>query len=90
MVYKYKIRKLAIVTLIWCFARLLRGIWGAFEFQFYTFVLVSLTENKNDSLVAPLLIIILFVTVEVVPILIVLDWSFMEIFVIRSSQSIFG
>jgi hypothetical protein len=49
-------------------------------------MLLSLTENKNDSLVGPMMIIILFVLIEVIPILIVLDWSFMEIFVIRSDS----
>jgi hypothetical protein len=80
--YKLKMRKLALAVFIWCMARYLRGITGAFEEKCYQFVLESLTKTKNTVLAIPLLCILFFVVQEVIPILFVLDWSFMEIFVI--------
>ncbi len=80
--------KLTIITLIWCLTRIARGIWGTFEKIFYSWVLVSLTEGRNDTLVAPMLTIVLFIIVEVIPIMIVLDWSFMEIFVFKMRNSL--
>lgn len=38
----------------------------------------------NDSLAIPIMVILIFVIEEVIPIMIVLDWSFMEIFVIHA------
>lgn len=40
----------------------------------------------NDSLALPALCILTFVIEEVIPMLIVLDWSFMEIFVIKADM----
>jgi hypothetical protein len=47
-------------------------------------VLQSLTHLTNDSLAIPIMVILIFVIEEVIPMLIVLDWSFMEIFVIHA------
>lgn len=82
LAYKLKMRKLTLVIVIWCIARYCRGISGAFESKCYTFVLQSLTIEMNDSLAPPVLCILIFVIEEIIPMLIVLDWSFMEIFVI--------
>jgi hypothetical protein len=82
--YQLKMRKLTIATLIWCICRYFRGISGAFEEQCLTIVLRSLTYIGNDSLAIPILVILIFVIEEIIPMLIVLDWSFMEIFVIRA------
>lgn len=41
----------------------------------------------NDSLAIPVMVILLFVIEEIIPMLIVLDWSFMEIFVIHADVS---
>jgi hypothetical protein len=41
----------------------------------------------NDSLAIPVMVILIFVIEEVIPMLIVLDWSFMEIFVIHADVS---
>ena len=80
-------RKLTIATLIWCVCRYFRGISGAFEQQCLAFVLQSLTFLGNDSLAIPVMVILIFVIEEIIPMLIVLDWSFMEIFVIHADVS---
>lgn len=80
--YKLKMRKLTLAVVVWCATRYFRGITGAFETRCYKFVLESLTNDKSDTLALPLLSILVFVIQEVVPMLVVLDWSFMEIFVI--------
>lgn len=46
----------------------------------------SLTDEKHDALAAPMLTIVLYVVVEVIPILVVQDWSFMEIFILRGER----
>jgi len=38
----------------------------------------------NDSIAVPVLVILIFVIEEVIPMMIVLDWSFMEIFVLHA------
>jgi len=38
----------------------------------------------NDSLAVPIMVILIFVIEEVIPIMIVLDWSFMEIFILHA------
>jgi hypothetical protein len=70
-VYKIKIKKLTIVMFIWCLSRLCRGIWGAFEMRFYHWILYSLTKGKTDTMFIPMITIVLFVIVEVIPIMIV-------------------
>lgn len=47
-------------------------------------VLQGLTSLNNDSLALPIMVILIFVIEEVIPMLVVLDWSFMEIFVIHA------
>ena len=84
LAYKIKMHKLTIATLIWCASRYFRGISGAFEQQCLTFVLQSLTYMGNDSIAVPVLVILIFVIEEVIPMMIVLDWSFMEIFVLHA------
>jgi hypothetical protein len=44
----------------------------------------------NDSLAIPILVILIFVIEEVIPMLFVLDWSFMEIFVIHANVNNFA
>jgi len=44
----------------------------------------------NDSLAIPILVILIFVIEEVIPMLFVLDWSFMEIFVIHADVNNFA
>jgi hypothetical protein len=82
LAYKIKMRKLTLATLIWCTSRYFRGISGAFEQQCLSFVLKSLTLS-NDSIAVPVMVILIFVIEEVIPMMIVLDWSFMEIFVLH-------
>lgn len=88
--YKIKMKKLSIAIIIWCACRLMRGISGAFEQQCLTIVLQGLTTLGNDSLGLPVMVILIFVIEEVVPMLIVLDWSFMEIFVIHADVNNFS
>ena len=38
----------------------------------------------NDSLAIPIMLLLIFVIEEVIPMLFVLDWSFMEIFVLHA------
>jgi hypothetical protein len=38
----------------------------------------------NDSIAVPVMVILIFVIEEVIPMMIVLDWSFMEIFVLHA------
>ena len=85
--YQLKMRKLTIATLIWCVCRYFRGISGAFEQQCLAFVLKSMIFLGNDSLAIPIMVILIFVIEEIIPMLIVLDWTFMEIFVIHADVS---
>ena len=83
-------KKLSIANLIWCASRCLRGISGAFEQQCLSLVLQGLTTLGNDSLALPIMVILIFVIEEIVPMMIVLDWSFMEIFVIHADVNNFS
>eukprot|EP00347_Sterkiella_histriomuscorum_P018444 403345487 len=85
--YKLKMRKLTLAIVIWCACRYFRGITGAFETRCYRFVMKSMTSEKNDSLALPILSILVFVIQEIAPLLYILDWSFMEIFVICGEQN---
>lgn len=87
LAYKLKMRKLTLAIVVWCAARYCRGISGAFEQKCYFFVLRSLTNEKSDSMALPVLCILIFIIEEIIPMLIVLDWSFMEIFVICGEQT---
>lgn len=79
--YKVKMKKLTYAIIVWVITRYFRGITTALENRFQSFVLDSLTKSKNDSLAIPLLCILSFVIEEIIPMLMVLDWTFMEIFV---------
>lgn len=48
-----------------------------------------MTTLGNDSLAVPIMVILIFVIEEVVPMMVVLDWSFMEIFVIHADVNNF-
>lgn len=48
-----------------------------------------MTTLGNDSLAVPIMVILIFVMEEVVPMMVVLDWSFMEIFVIHADVNNF-
>ena len=85
--YKIKTRKMTFAIVLWCITRYFRGITGAFEQTCYSFVLRGLTPgNNNDMLAPPILCILIFVLEEVIPMLVVLDWSFMEIFVLSGDS----
>jgi hypothetical protein len=45
-------------------------------------------NSKNDVIAIPIICILFFLLEEIIPMMIVLDWSFMEIFVI-SGEGIF-
>jgi hypothetical protein len=85
--YKMKMRKLTVAIVVWSLTRYLRGITGAFEQKCYSFILQSLTHTRNNVLAIPIFCILFFVIEEIVPMLLVLDWSFMEVFVISGDGS---
>ena len=70
-------------VVIWSLTRLYRGVWGAFDSYFFEVFLVSLVHIESESMTAPVLTILLFVFTEILPIMFVQDWAFMEIFVLR-------
>jgi hypothetical protein len=82
--YKIKMRKLTIANIIWCISRCFRGISGAFDQWILTLMLQGLAQVVNDSLALPIVVMLIFVIEEVIPMLVVLDWSFMEIFIIHA------
>ena len=45
--------------------------------------LSSLVHVQSETMAAPVLTILLFVFTEILPIMFVQDWAFMEIFVLR-------
>jgi hypothetical protein len=59
------------VMFVWCLCRFSRGIWGAFEKQFYHYILFSLMKKETETMFTPIITIVLFVVVEVIPIMIV-------------------
>lgn len=68
---------------LWILCRYLRGVWGVLEKYFYANLMKDLVSGKNESIIAPMLTILLFLVTEIIPIMFVLDWSFMEIFTMK-------
>lgn len=69
--------------MIWSVARLSRGIWEAFDSYFFEVFIFNMIHIETDSLTAPVLTILLFLLTEILPIIYVQDWAFMEIFVVN-------
>lgn len=61
-----------------------RAVGGAYESRlFYGMILGLKSEDYNTHFI-PMLLIVVFLIIEIVPFLYVLDWSFMEIFTMKA------
>jgi len=83
-VYSQKLKYLQWAIGVWSIARFIRGIGGMYESSLFNEMLLGLESSVNNSYFIPMLIIVVFLLIEILPIMFVLDWNFMEIFVTRS------
>jgi len=87
--YRFRIRKMGYALVFWTLTRFLRGVWGLFDNEFYYGLLNGLSKMKSSDLFVPMILIGLFVVIEVLPFLFVLDWGFMEMFVEKNRNSFY-
>jgi len=83
-VYQQKLKLLKIAVLIWSLARVLRGVGGIFESKLFYGIMMGLSDEKYSNFFIPMMLIVIFLVIEIAPFLFVLDWHFMEIFIIKA------
>jgi hypothetical protein len=86
MIHQNCAQKLSHGVVVWSLSRYLRGLWGIFEDQYFHGIFVGLTFEKSENLLVPMLTVGLYIIVEVLPFLFVLDWTFMEIFTFMTPE----
>jgi hypothetical protein len=47
-------------------------------------MILGLSNEKYDNFVIPMTLIVVFIVIEIAPFLLVLDWHFMEIFILKA------
>ena len=69
---------------MWSVARILRAIVGLYESKsFYGMILEPITSD-NINYLAPMMLIVAFLVIEIAPFMLVLDWHFMEILILKA------
>ena len=69
--------------LIWSILRILRALGGLYESQLFFGMSLGLKNEDYNNIVIPMALIVIFIVLEIAPFLYVLDWNFMEIFIIK-------
>ena len=62
---------------------MLRAIGGIYEDKLFYGMILGLSNQNNNTFFIPMMLIIVFLIIEIAPFLYVLDWHFMEIFVLK-------
>jgi hypothetical protein len=75
---------LQVAVFIWSIARVLRAIGGMFESKFFYGMMLGLKDQEYNTFAIPMVLIVLYLVIEIAPFLFVLDWHFMEIFIIKA------
>jgi hypothetical protein len=50
-------------------------------------MILGLSDQKYNNFLVPMMLIVIFLIIEIAPFLFVLDWHFMEIFIIKAFPS---
>ena len=74
---------LKIAIAVWSVARVLRAVGGIFEDRLFYGMILNLTDTKHNDFTYPMMLIVVFLIFEIIPFMLVLDWHFMEIFVLK-------
>jgi len=77
-----------IALAIWSVARFLRATGGLYESQlFYGMILLGrkdINGDSQDSFLIPMMLIVVFLVIEIGPFMFVLDWHFMQVFLMKA------
>ncbi len=83
-VYSQKLKLLQIATFIFSLSRILRAIGGLFESKLFYGMILGLSNQDYNTFSIPMMLIIIFLVMEIGPFMFVLDWHFMEIFIMKA------
>ena len=86
-IYSQKLKLLQIAVLVWSIARILRATGGLFESKLFYGMILGLSNQGYNTFYIPMMLILIFLIIEIGPFLFVLDWHFMEIFIMKSFPS---
>jgi len=93
--YKWRLKKLNCAVFIWTFARLLRAVSSLWDTKALIGMMIELQDKRHElhenaskahssdesqNLIIPMMVIVCYVIVEIVPIWTVLDGNFIDIF----------
>lgn len=82
-IYSQKLKVLHIAVFIWSLARILRALCGMYESKLFYGMILGLSDKAHNNFFVPMTLIIVFLVIEIGPFLLVLDWGFMENFVLE-------
>ena len=86
--YSQKLKIMQIAVAIWSVARFLRATGGLYENEmFYGMVILGRKEidnNSKETFAVPMMLIVVFLVIEIAPFMIVLDWHFMQVFLMKA------
>lgn len=83
-VYSQKLKLLKIAVIVWSIARILRAVGGMYESKLFYGMILGLGDKGHNTFIIPMMLIIVFLVIEIAPFMFVLDWHFMEIFVLKA------
>lgn len=83
-VYSQKLRSLQFATLLWSMSRIARAMGGFYESRLFYGMILGLKNEDYNTHFIPMLLIVVFLLIEILPFMYVLDWSFMEIFTMKA------
>jgi hypothetical protein len=83
-IFVQKLKLLQIAVFVWAFCRALRAVAGIFESKLFYGMILGLSDREHNTFFVPMMLIVVFLVVEIAPFLFVLDWHFMEIFIIKA------
>lgn len=69
---------------MWSLSRILRAICGLFESKLFYGMILGLSNRDYNTFFIPMMLIVVFLVIEIGPFLFVLDWHFMEIFIMKA------
>lgn len=72
---------------VWSIARVMRAVGGMYESNLFYGMLLGLSSQNENTFFIPMMVIVVFLIIEIFPFMFVLDWHFMEIFIMKAFPS---